>query len=127
MIPRNERPALIDVHGRIAEAISHGDMDTAQRLMHDHMQELAARAEQRNPGLMQEIVDWRCSDLRRVACGEAAERECLRLGMGCDDYGNYEVTSFSGLVDEADDPDSLLEVSHPDIVRSRDEGSGRLG
>jgi hypothetical protein len=47
--------------------------------------------------------------------------------MGCDDYGNYEVTSFSGLVDEADDPDSLLEVSHPDIVRSRDEGSGRLG
>jgi hypothetical protein len=39
--------------------ISHGDMDTAQRLMHDHMQELAARAEQCNPGLMQEIVDWR--------------------------------------------------------------------
>ena len=59
MIPRNERPALIDVHDRIAEAISHGDMDTAQRLMRDHMQELAARAEQRNPGLMQEIVDWR--------------------------------------------------------------------
>jgi DNA-binding FadR family transcriptional regulator len=59
VIPRNEHPALIDVHGRIAEAISHGDMDTAQRLMHDHMQELAARAEQRNPGLMQEIVDWR--------------------------------------------------------------------
>jgi hypothetical protein len=53
VIPRNERPALIDVHDRIAEAISHGDMDTAQRLMHDHMQELAARAEQRNPGLMQ--------------------------------------------------------------------------
>jgi DNA-binding FadR family transcriptional regulator len=47
------------VHGRIAEAISHGDMDTAQRLMHDHMQELAARVQQRNPGLMQEIVDWR--------------------------------------------------------------------
>ena len=47
------------MHDRIAEAISHGDMDTAQRLMHDHMQELAARAEQRNPGLMQEIVDWR--------------------------------------------------------------------
>jgi DNA-binding FadR family transcriptional regulator len=43
VIPRSERPALIDVHGRIAEAISHGDMDTAQRLMHDHMQELAAR------------------------------------------------------------------------------------
>jgi GntR family transcriptional regulator, transcriptional repressor for pyruvate dehydrogenase complex len=59
VIPRNERPALTDVHRRIAEAISHGDTDTAQRLMHDHMQELATGAEQRDPGLMQEIVDWR--------------------------------------------------------------------
>jgi GntR family transcriptional repressor for pyruvate dehydrogenase complex len=59
VIPRGERADLIYVHRTIAEAISHGDVETAQRLMHDHMQELAVSAERSNPGLMEEIVDWR--------------------------------------------------------------------
>lgn len=59
VIPRNQRGALSDTHREIAEAIARSDVKTAQRLMHDHMQKLVASAERRNPGLMQEIVDWR--------------------------------------------------------------------
>jgi GntR family transcriptional regulator, transcriptional repressor for pyruvate dehydrogenase complex len=56
--PPKERGGVIAAHRRIAEAIAASDVDTAQRLMHDHMQHLADNAERSNPGLMEEIVDW---------------------------------------------------------------------
>ena len=43
----------------IASAIIDGDGATARRLMHDHMATLAGFFEERYPGLMSELVDWR--------------------------------------------------------------------
>lgn len=57
--PAEDRERVRAVHRQIAEAISAGDGDVAERLMREHMVEYARSVEERHPGLMDEIVDWR--------------------------------------------------------------------
>jgi DNA-binding FadR family transcriptional regulator len=59
VFPQENRQHVIETHAEIAEAIIGGDAETAERLMHDHMATLAKFFEQRYPGLMSELVDWR--------------------------------------------------------------------
>jgi DNA-binding FadR family transcriptional regulator len=59
VFPPENRDHVVQVHGQIARAIIKGDGRTARRLMHDHMETLAKFFEERYPGLMNELVDWR--------------------------------------------------------------------
>ena len=59
VFPPEKRDDVVKVHGQIASAIIDGDGATARRLMHDHMATLAGFFEERYPGLMSELVDWR--------------------------------------------------------------------
>lgn len=47
------------VHAEIADAIVKGDAEAAERLMRDHMSEYAQKVAEREPYLMDEVVDWR--------------------------------------------------------------------
>lgn len=55
----DERDKIIEAHGHIAKAILDGNADKAQRLMHEHMVDFAQTVEERFPGVMYEIIDWR--------------------------------------------------------------------
>jgi GntR family transcriptional repressor for pyruvate dehydrogenase complex len=59
VFPEENREHVCETHAEIADAIIGGDAETASRLMHDHMAKLAEFFEQRYPGLMSELVDWR--------------------------------------------------------------------
>jgi GntR family transcriptional regulator, transcriptional repressor for pyruvate dehydrogenase complex len=59
VFPKENRDHVVQVHGEIGRAIIEGDGATARRLMHDHMAMLAKFFEERYPGLMSELVDWR--------------------------------------------------------------------
>jgi GntR family transcriptional repressor for pyruvate dehydrogenase complex len=58
VFPEENRDHVVQVHGDIGRAIIAADAETAQRLMHDHMEVLAKFFEERYPGLMDEIVAW---------------------------------------------------------------------
>ena len=53
-----DRDNVITTHEQIARAIADGEPSTAQQLMLDHMRILATNAAERNPGIMDEIIDW---------------------------------------------------------------------
>jgi DNA-binding FadR family transcriptional regulator len=59
LYPKSRRREVLTTHGAIARAIAAGDADLAERLMREHMEDYAAQAKRRHPGLMQEVVDWR--------------------------------------------------------------------
>ncbi|NYE47724.1 DNA-binding FadR family transcriptional regulator [Spinactinospora alkalitolerans] len=46
-------------HADIADAIIAGDAEAAERLMREHMDEYVKRVAEREPYLMDEVVDWR--------------------------------------------------------------------
>jgi DNA-binding FadR family transcriptional regulator len=57
--PSVERDEVRRVHEEIADAIVNGDAEVAERLMREHMVEYSRNIEERHPGLLDEIVDWR--------------------------------------------------------------------
>ncbi|SEO54559.1 FadR/GntR family transcriptional regulator [Trujillonella endophytica] len=57
--PADDRRHVLEVHTAIADAISSGDADAAEKLMREHMQEYADWVEQRHPQLVDAIIDWR--------------------------------------------------------------------
>jgi GntR family transcriptional repressor for pyruvate dehydrogenase complex len=57
--PVEERPRIHLEHEAIVKAIEKGDGRAAERLMRRHMEELVERCEERLPGMLDEIVDWR--------------------------------------------------------------------
>jgi GntR family transcriptional regulator, transcriptional repressor for pyruvate dehydrogenase complex len=57
--PEEDRPRIHLEHEAIVKAIERGDGRTAERLMRRHMEEMVERCEERLPGLLDEIVDWR--------------------------------------------------------------------
>jgi DNA-binding FadR family transcriptional regulator len=57
--PQDERPRIHLEHDAIVKAIERGDAKGAERLMRRHMDEMVERCEERLPGLLDEIVDWR--------------------------------------------------------------------
>lgn len=57
--PSADRQRIAGVHEEIANAIIAADTERAERLMREHMEEFAAVAEERFPGLMDSIVDWK--------------------------------------------------------------------
>lgn len=57
--PKDQRAHVLAVHAAIADAISAGKADEAERLMRDHMQEYADWVHQRNPGVVDEVILWR--------------------------------------------------------------------
>ena len=59
LFPPDERPRIHLEHEKIVKAIEQGDQRAAERLMRRHMDELTERCEERHPGLLDEIVDWR--------------------------------------------------------------------
>jgi DNA-binding FadR family transcriptional regulator len=59
MFPTGARQQVQHDHEAIVRAIENGDAKKATRLMREHMEELASMAEERYPGLLDEIVDWR--------------------------------------------------------------------
>jgi len=59
LYPKSRRREILGTHGDIARAITAGDAELAERLMHEHMEDYVAQAKRRHPGLMHEVVDWR--------------------------------------------------------------------
>ena len=57
--PEGERNRVLESHRRVAKAIADGDAAAAEDLMREHMSEYSRSVTERNPGLMDEIVDWR--------------------------------------------------------------------
>lgn len=57
--PSPDRDHVKTVHGEIAQAIVDADAEQAEMLMRGHMVEYAKSVEERHPGLMDEIIDWR--------------------------------------------------------------------
>jgi GntR family transcriptional regulator, transcriptional repressor for pyruvate dehydrogenase complex len=57
--PESVRPRIHLEHEAIVKAIEKGDGKAAERLMKRHMEEMVERCEERMPGLLDEIVDWR--------------------------------------------------------------------
>ena len=55
----NEGDHIRETHSEIAEAVIGGDAETAERLMREHLQEYADLVAEREPTLMNEVVDWR--------------------------------------------------------------------
>jgi DNA-binding FadR family transcriptional regulator len=59
VFPREARDRVEHDHIVIAKAIVAGQADKAERLMREHMEEFVQYAEERNPGVLDEVVDWR--------------------------------------------------------------------
>lgn len=57
--PETDRARIHLEHEAIVKAIEKGDGVKAEKLMRQHMDEMAERCEERLPGLLDEIVDWR--------------------------------------------------------------------
>ncbi len=58
LFPPEKRDDVVDAHDAIAEAITSGNADEAERLMRDHMAEYARYVEARYPALVDEVVAW---------------------------------------------------------------------
>lgn len=58
LVPEEARPIIRHVHQEIGNAILAGDADLAERLMHEHMVELATLQDERTPWFMDERVSW---------------------------------------------------------------------
>jgi GntR family transcriptional repressor for pyruvate dehydrogenase complex len=59
VFPPADRPRLNFEHDEIVKAIEKGNEKAAERLMRLHMEEMLERCEDRLPGMLDEIVDWR--------------------------------------------------------------------
>jgi GntR family transcriptional repressor for pyruvate dehydrogenase complex len=59
LFPKNKRRQVLAVHEEIAQAITEGRADDAEKLMRGHMQDYADYVRKRHPQLMDEVVDWR--------------------------------------------------------------------
>lgn len=59
LFPPDYRRELNADHAAVVEAIANGDADRAEKLMREHMEEFTHRVQQRYPGMMDEVVDWR--------------------------------------------------------------------
>ena len=57
--PESDRPRIHLEHEAIVKAIEKGDGKLAEKLTKRHMEEMMERCEERMPGLLDEIVDWR--------------------------------------------------------------------
>lgn len=57
--PDSDRDKVRKTHDALAKAIMAGDANKSRRLMEAHMREYAEKVAERNPTLMDEIVDWR--------------------------------------------------------------------
>jgi GntR family transcriptional regulator, transcriptional repressor for pyruvate dehydrogenase complex len=55
----DRRSQVHTAHGEIGTAILKGQAQKAERLMHEHMEEVTATFAVRFPGLADEIIDWR--------------------------------------------------------------------
>ncbi len=58
LFPEEARDGVRDVHQEIGQAILDGDGDLAERLMAEHVSELAKRQAEHTPWLMDERVTW---------------------------------------------------------------------
>ncbi|MDQ1395261.1 MAG: GntR family transcriptional regulator, transcriptional repressor for pyruvate dehydrogenase complex [Acidimicrobiaceae bacterium] len=52
------RAQVQEDHSRIAKAIMAGNANQAEKLMRVHMEEFLRQAQERSPGVLDEIVDW---------------------------------------------------------------------
>jgi GntR family transcriptional repressor for pyruvate dehydrogenase complex len=59
IFPIEERTKVEHDHAAIADAIVKGEADRAETMMRDHMIEFVEYAEQRHPGILDQVVDWR--------------------------------------------------------------------
>jgi GntR family transcriptional repressor for pyruvate dehydrogenase complex len=59
LFPKSKRREVLATHQEIADAISAGRADDAERLMREHMQDYADYVRKRNGHLMDEVVDWK--------------------------------------------------------------------
>lgn len=59
VFPIDARGRIAHDHGAIAKAIVDGNAGRAERLMRDHMIEFADFYQASNPGVLDEVVDWR--------------------------------------------------------------------
>jgi DNA-binding FadR family transcriptional regulator len=59
IFPVEDRRRVQTEHAAIARAIVNGNAARAERLMREHMTEFVELTGKRNPGLFNEVVDWR--------------------------------------------------------------------
>ena len=59
IFPIEQRQQVESDHAAIAKAITGGEADMAETLMREHMIEYVRYAEQRHPGILDQVVDWR--------------------------------------------------------------------
>ena len=59
LFPKTKRREVLGTHQQIADAISEGRADDAEKLMRDHMEEYAEYVRKRKGALMDEVVDWK--------------------------------------------------------------------
>jgi GntR family transcriptional regulator, transcriptional repressor for pyruvate dehydrogenase complex len=59
LFPKSKRRGVLDTHQQIADAISEGRADDAEKLMRQHMLEYAEYVRKRKGPLMDEVVDWK--------------------------------------------------------------------
>jgi DNA-binding FadR family transcriptional regulator len=59
VFPPEARAKIHDDHSAIATAIAKGNASRAERLMREHMEDFARHAEERSPGVLDDVVDWR--------------------------------------------------------------------
>lgn len=57
--PREDRQHVLEVHAAIADAIAEGKGEEAERLMREHMEEYADWVHQRNPRVVDDVIDWK--------------------------------------------------------------------
>lgn len=58
LFPPEDRERVEEDHARIAKAILKGDANGVEKMMREHMLEYVQHAEDRHPGMMDDIVDW---------------------------------------------------------------------
>jgi DNA-binding FadR family transcriptional regulator len=58
IFPPSARGQVQDDHAAIAKAITSGNANRAEKLMRVHMEAFVKQAEERSPGVLDEIVDW---------------------------------------------------------------------
>jgi GntR family transcriptional regulator, transcriptional repressor for pyruvate dehydrogenase complex len=59
IFPEGGRTGVLEVHQKIADAISDGDADRAEHLSRRHIEELINSLEELNPSMGSELLDWR--------------------------------------------------------------------
>jgi DNA-binding FadR family transcriptional regulator len=58
VFPEDERGRVFDDHDAIANAVIAGDGELAERLMREHMTEMMSYVEQRNPGILDQVIPF---------------------------------------------------------------------